>query len=175
MGQPIGDTLTSLLFSEVPAEQYAADWALYVLGKGRLWTPPAQPDVLGRLFWLWRNSPYEAPGDAFADTLAHQRVVARDTPRGNTIAVDELMSVLAQYDDLKPYNEQPAALIVAWYRRAWPDAHLVAKAKEILERLIRDSIRRGLRSSIEEMLEHLGNEQRGSGENRTRRSAPRRT
>src|SRR4029079_17377112 len=51
--------LLQMLFSAAPLEQCAASWALVWIGACRLWMPPAEPDMLGRLFTLWRHSSNE--------------------------------------------------------------------------------------------------------------------
>lgn len=49
------NALVSLLFSDDPAGQYAGCWALAWMGSLGVWTPPHAPNVIERLFSLWRT------------------------------------------------------------------------------------------------------------------------
>lgn len=152
LSQSVGEELAPLLFSELAAEQYSVDWALFVLGRDRLWTPTQNPDVVGRLFRLWRGDVRTHGDHTFALTLANQPILARDTcAMGATIARDELLMVLAEYDSLAA-SGQSAALILAWYLRAMPDGELMVRTQNLIKSR---RVGGGVATSLEELRQHL--------------------
>ena len=145
--------MVPLLFSENPATQYAATWALFVVGHSRIWAPPAEPDVFGRLFALWQHSPIERMRKAFAETIANQYLSPHDYGhRCASINRQEFSAVFKKYEKLDSFYEKPAALIVAWY--------LGALSKVDLAQHIRELIRAGRQdvsgTPLNDILEQLG-------------------
>lgn len=128
-----GEALLPLLFAGEAPEQYASCFALEWLAACRVWTPPAQPNVLGRLFELWRCSPLLQVRDAGANALARQPLALRGAEAWCT-STAQLDEILQGYEQHNPM-EKVVALVVAWHVRALDDAELTRRARELLGRL----------------------------------------
>jgi hypothetical protein len=150
-----GPALAAMLFEEQAAEQFAAAWAFLWLDVYRVWKLPANPDILGRLFTLWRHSPYREIQIMAVRSLANQPVVSRDDgPRCASISNSEIESLLQKYDRLEDTEEKVAVLVVAWYRRApWSDG-VIADLAQTLSSKVTDSVLSG--RTLRELLAHLG-------------------
>ena len=149
-----GPLLAAMLFEEHSALQFAASWALVWLGACRVWPPPVNPDVLGRLFSLWRNSSDSTVQYMAGWALTTLPLPSRDKrPRFGGISAAELNSLLKQYDQLAD-ETRIAALVVTWYRRGpWDDAKIAARIREIAQdsrvlRYDKDVIDQLLRTSV---------------------------
>ncbi|MBN2130266.1 MAG: NACHT domain-containing protein [Sedimentisphaerales bacterium] len=151
----IAAAMTPLLFSEEPAEQYAAGWAWYEIGRYGAWTPPSEPDVLGRMFALWQHSPAKAVRSGLATTIASQRLAPRDEgARGASIDRKEFEGVLKRFEKLDDYAEKPAALIIAWYLRAASDENLLQRVRALVQddNKLRNTL---AERTLNDLLEHL--------------------
>src|ERR1043166_4459235 len=154
--QRIGAAALSLLFSDTLAENFAAAWALYVLGKSGLWYPPTHHDVLGRLFNLWYSVTREMR-TTFADTILAQRFIPRDDGRPcSTIRPEDFERLVQSYSQLDDAFEKPAALVVAYYLRApWSDAELAKRARGLIKSGIMIS---HITATMRDLIRHLGKE-----------------
>ena len=148
-----GAGLISLLLSERLPEQWAAAWALVELGALRIWSPPAEPDVLGRLFDLWLRSPSNEVRRMAAWALARQPLCKRDDGRRCASATSaDLDDLSSRYGALSRRREQPAFLAAAWYRRRLSDTELITRARALLV----DIDDRIAKITLRELLGHLG-------------------
>ena len=148
-----GSALVPLLFSDETAEQLAAAWALAELGTLRIWAPPAEPDVVGRLLALWLHSPSSEVRRRAPWALARQPLCNRDAGRRCASATGaDLTQLLNRYDTLSRRREQPAFLAVAWYTRALNDTELVVRARKLLTEVAV----RSAAITLRELLGHLG-------------------
>lgn len=148
-----GAGLVSLLLADGLPEQWAAAWALLELGAFRIWAPPAEPDVLGRLFDLWLRSPSDEVRRLAAWALARQTLCKRDDGRRCASATSaDLDDLLSRYGGLSRRREQPAFLAAAWYRRGLSDPELITRARALLV----DTDDRTAKITLRELLGHLG-------------------
>lgn len=96
--ESFGDVLRSVGMSVLPwlsgdeaLEVFAADWLLDLLGRMRVWDPPTEPDLLGRLFYLWLHSKDRQMRERVVSTICSQRLLAREGRRPcSTIDTNEL-------------------------------------------------------------------------------------
>ncbi len=147
--QRLGAAVIPLLFSDSPAEICAADWALFYLGTSNVWDPPAEPDILGRMFTILRSKD-EMSSSGIAQTILAQRLMSRDSGRYcSTIKSEEFESLIQGYSEIEGLFIQPAALVIAYYLRTpWSDAELAERVRELLkqggndERTMRDLLER---------------------------------
>ncbi len=145
--------IVQMLFSGELAMQDAACSALVWLGACRVWPPPFNPDVLGRLFLLWRNSTSQHIRYIAGWALASQPLALReDRQRCASIPRVELEKMLQIFNSLDAPDEKAAALIVAWYLHALDDAQLAQHARA----LIKQADNRTTGRTLDELLEHLG-------------------
>jgi len=143
-----------MVFSEDFREQCAASWALAWLGACQVWTPPAEPDLLGRLATLWRGSPEAEIRRLAGWALTSQRFAPRDEARRcASIPRAEFERLLQGYDKLGD-DGKAAALVVAWYLRGLDDLELAQRARAVLKT---DTNAIG-KLTLKELLEHLGAE-----------------
>jgi hypothetical protein len=150
-----GEALLPLLFSAEIAEQCAATWALVWLGACRVWEPPAEPDMLGRLFTLSRTSPQGEIRRLSRWALASQPIAPReDRRRCATVPRIELEKLLQEYEGLSKWNEKTATLTVAWYRHALDDTQITQRARTLLDNNDDRTDARTLR----DLLQHLSEE-----------------
>ncbi|KAF0246040.1 MAG: signal transduction [Planctomycetota bacterium] len=134
--------LVSMLFGNEPAEQFAAAWGVGVLSQVWNEPPPVEPDLLARLFTLWRTSSEVNTRLVASFALAYQPLGERDDLRRfATIPKNEWLSLLLNYeqidddsrDSIERYGKS-AALIVAWYmREPWSDAEILERARALLK------------------------------------------
>jgi len=150
----IGAALLPMLFTEAISEQDASAWALAELGACRVWTPPMEPDLLGRFFTLWRRSPDAEIRRLSAWALSSQSVIPRDDGRlCGSIQRTELEDLLQSYAGLAIQHEKPAALLLAWYLRALKDKEIVQRSRELIKDGQTDLT---TDLTLHELLEHLG-------------------
>jgi len=124
--------LVTILNSEQPEEQFIASWALDWLGQCKVWLPSAEPDVLGRLFRLWRHGANALVQKWALWALIGQTVASRDVEkRCVSIPHEELHDLLETFDQLKNINEKIAVLVLAWYLRTLSDGELLQRAREL--------------------------------------------
>jgi hypothetical protein len=153
-----GEALLPLLFSTEVSEQYVAAWALVWLGACRVWAPPAEPDMLGRLFMLSRTSPHDEIRRFSHWALASQPLEQhKDRRRCVSVPQAELEEALQGYGKSENPNEMLATLIVAWYLHALDDAQLAQLARELLDDLPKIDGHTGGRT-LRDLLEQLGEE-----------------
>jgi hypothetical protein len=134
-----------MIFSEDAAEQYCACWALVWLGGLRLWAPPVETDLLGRLFRLWNSSQKEDVRYEAAYALASQQLVPREeTNSCASIPRLEIKVLLDRYGKTKVWMDMPATLVVAWYSRTLSDREIANHAWKLLTKSDPHTIRRTL-------------------------------
>jgi len=150
----IADACLPLLFAEECRENYVAGWLFYVLGTLRVWSPPDEPDVLGRMFNLWRHSSSTSVRNALPQTLAVQKVEPRESRRWfSTIdSTDIAAAVKVDFADEPNASEHVALLVAAWYTRALNDREIVERVKALEQRKVLNPYK----STLQELLKHLG-------------------
>jgi len=155
--QLAGAALCPMLFSDQLFEQLAASWALVWLGACQVWVPPAEPDLLGRLFTLSQTSSYGEARRFSQWALASQLLAPREDPRRlASVGKAEIGELLQRYDKLEKHTEKPAALIVAWYLHALDDAQLAQRSRELLgQRELDPHASHTLRNLLEQIGEEL--------------------
>jgi hypothetical protein len=147
----IAEACLPLLFAENCRENYAAGWILYTLGKIRAWTPPAEPDVLGRMFNLWQHSPSKSVRNGLASTLAVQKVESRDGQRWlSTVESSDIASVVKGFAGASNSSNRIAALVTAWYTRSLSDQEIMEKSQQMLKKSRYNT------TTLRELLKHLG-------------------
>ncbi|HYO63158.1 MAG TPA: NACHT domain-containing protein [Pyrinomonadaceae bacterium] len=146
----VGPTLVDML-DGVLTERVAASYALEHLGACRLWTPPIELDMYGKLFKLWLKSTDTTLQSLAARALAAQPLIPteRGVPFG-TISRAEFESLLQSYDELDNWGEKRATLIIAWHLRALDDAEITKRAKRLEQYLLNSSNR-----TFQELLEQI--------------------
>jgi len=135
-----GGIVQSMVFSDTAREQLASCLALGYLASSRAWSPPTEPDVLGRLFELWQHGPARVPRDIAAWALVSQPLVlARDSKICSSVQLTELEKLLTKQEHLlkshEPLHEAAhlaPALIVAWYLKALDDAEIARRLRSLL-------------------------------------------
>lgn len=151
-----GASLVKVLDSEQATEQFAASWALAWLGVCRVWMPPAEPDVLGRLFRLWRQNNNPSVQSTALWSLINQPIASREVDRYCTsIPPEELYGLLELFDRIKNTRGEVAVLIVAWYLYALSDMELLQRAHWLHKDCV-DSSFEG--HALRELLEKLGDD-----------------
>lgn len=150
-----GAALVSFLDVEQPAEQFAASWALAWLGECRVWLPPAEPDVLGRLFRLWRQNTNASVQRKALWALANQPIVPRDRGRYCTsIPCEEFHGLLKTFYHLTNEDEKIVILVLAWYLHVLSDKELLERAHGLFKDLKLQNGHGG--RTLRELLEQLG-------------------
>ncbi|HEY5883894.1 MAG TPA: NACHT domain-containing protein [Pyrinomonadaceae bacterium] len=138
-----------LIYSDSLAENCAGDWLVYRLGHSRFWVPPSDPDVLGRLYELWRMP--EMLHSGVATTITAQPLMDRDIGIGSSIdrqSFAKWLNDYGQFDEM----DQSAALILDYYvGEPWSDAELTKLLVELLQ-----SVKYGGSASIRELAKVLG-------------------
>jgi NACHT domain-containing protein/restriction endonuclease len=125
--QPI---LLDMLFSENPPEQYAASWAAGFLGLRGLWTPPGQPDVLGRLFTLWHHSRPGQIRSRLSWSLITQPLAARDQGRFKSVE-PTLIEKLLDPSVTRADGSRFIILVATWYKKILDDSEISRQVNEI--------------------------------------------
>lgn len=134
VGGAIAEASFPLLFGDNPRGNYVAGWVFFALGTTRAWNPPLEPDVLGRMFNLWRRSPVEYVRGGLCSTLIAQTVETRDGGRRFcTVEYSDVSALMKDFQKLTDHREKSAALLAAWYTRALNDAVLVRRAQDLLK------------------------------------------
>jgi hypothetical protein len=152
-----GPILVNMLAVDTPEEEHIpALYALRGLGACRFWTPPADLDIIGLLYRLWRSQRDPNMAPFVASALSAQPLVPREDGRQwISISRVEIKRVIEVYDGLNDMNEKPAALIVAWYVHALDDAEIARRAHALVK--LAASTTSG--QTLRELLEHLGLEE----------------
>jgi hypothetical protein len=148
-----GAGLQSMLFSGHLQEQFASAWALVWLGACRAWVPPAKPELLGRLFELWRNGP-DADLKWMAGWALSTLPLAfrEDNGRCSSVDLGDITGLLEGYDELEREEERLSALIVSWYLQAMDDAEITRRAQALLS----DRLHPASQPTLRDLLERLG-------------------
>lgn len=133
-----GPELASILNSEQPAEQFAASWALVWLGACHVWLPTAEPDMLGRLFRLWRQNTNASVQRMALWALTNQPIVSRNIGgHCASITQEELDGPLETFfklDDDIDIKENVAVLVLAWYLRVLSDNEILQLVRGLKEK-----------------------------------------
>lgn len=141
--QRLHNTLVTLLSPDDPQRAFAACWALAWTGAARL--PKSSPELglFRSLFQLWREAGSDELRSFAASAFREQPLLSRDAFPADTWGdCDKWLEEIANS------AEEPAALVLAWYRRRpWSDSELFQKVSvmrrawrgptglELLERL----------------------------------------
>ena len=142
-----------MVFSEDAVEQYCGSWALVWLGGLRIWTPPEEPDLLGRLFRLWNSSQNADVRYEAAYALASQQLLPREgTNWCASIPRTEIEGVLGRYGKTGVWMDMPATLVVAWYSHMLGDSEIIDRAWKLLTKTDPYTIRR----TLCELLDQIG-------------------
>lgn len=148
-----GAALVPMVFSDQLSEQWAAAWALVELATLRIWAPPVEPDLVGRLFTLWLHSPNSEVRRMAAWALARQPICKRDDGRRCVLVErSDLDHLLSRYAELSRRREQPAFLAAAWYTRGLSDAEIAEHSRTLLA-VVED---RTAEITLRELLRNLG-------------------
>jgi hypothetical protein len=130
----VAGALVPMVFSENPWEHAAACWALAWLGSCQVWVPPAQPDILGRFYTLWRHTAQGAAKRYAVWALATQIVAPRDGERRLvSVQQSELVDLFKASEEEDAELTETAALVVGWYLRAMSDPELLERARQLLK------------------------------------------
>ncbi len=133
----IGETLLPMLFSDDLSEQYAASWALAWIGSLRVGIPQAQPDMLGRLFTLWKYGSNIELRRVAVWALAAQPLASRDDgPRFASVSRKEGIRVVRGYTVCANATEKAASLVTIWYLRLLNDTELAEYSRALLKDLL---------------------------------------
>ncbi len=152
-----GDILSLMLLSDHPSEQYAVSWALAWLGACRVWIPPAQPDILGRLFVLSQQSTNRGIRHFALWAIASQPLASRDEGmRCGAVTREDLERLLQNYYSSKERNERAAILVLAWYLHILPNAELAERCRELLGPNVLEVGQDGVLRTTQELLELQG-------------------
>jgi hypothetical protein len=128
----LGDDVVPLLFDERPTLQFSACWALAWLGAHGFWHPARRPDVLDRLFGLWRNT---ARGRSLRDWAAwalselpllsrEMRPLGAPTPDTDRFLRSEVRQL--RRNTLFRLDRGPAALVAGYYLGSpWSDEEIM--------------------------------------------------
>jgi hypothetical protein len=131
----VGALLLNMVFSDQLRKQITGSWALAWLGTCRVWTPPAEPDVLGQLFRLWQKESTSRLPRFACWALSSQLLVDREGEgRCSTIPRGDSVRLLDSYSGLDSWFEKPAVLVVAWYGNLLDDKELVKRAQTLLRK-----------------------------------------
>lgn len=149
--------LLQMVFSKDTSEQYFGCIALVWLGACRIWLPTAQPDILGRLFELWKHGEDEQVQGKAAWALGSFPLADRDADRWCASIPKRDLKQLGLHPDEKgdDFNEEIATLVVAWYTRTLPDKQIVRRAQAVLTKHKYLSKHAGGRI-LHDLLERLG-------------------
>jgi hypothetical protein len=127
--QNAGRGLLPLIFSSDPAQQCAGSWGLAWLGECEISIPSGEEDTLGRLFTLWRTSQNTDIRHFSAWAIIGQPLIDREQSHPfQTIQRSEVDKLLQVYGEIPDERQKTAALIAAWYLRAWGDEEVAARA-----------------------------------------------
>lgn len=149
--------LLKMVFDAGILEQYFGCFALVWLGACRIWVPTAQPDILGRLFELWKHGEHEKIQRYAGWALATLPLAQRDAERCCSTIPKHDLKLLEQPASKKEHDEiiEIATLVVAWYTRALPDEQIGRRAQAILEEYKHIYNRTG-GGTLYDLLERLG-------------------
>jgi hypothetical protein len=159
----VGPLLAEMLTATDTSQVFAAAWALAWLGECQIWLPPAEPDLLGRLFELGRSHPEPKVRRMAWWALSSQPLASRDDPRRLAgVTPDELKVVVSTFEgdddrDSVRDRREIALLVIAWYKRMpWSDAELAARASEARQRF---ALSRDRFKTFRELCRRLGVEE----------------
>lgn len=149
--------LMAMVFSTEVQDQYYGSFALVWIGASRIWVPSMQPNILARLFYLWRRGEDQQLRERAGWALA-------SLPLANRGSIDWAADVSRA--DLNRLTKRPrkgagdateqvASLIAAWYLRTLSDKELIKRGLAVISG--NDYIdRRTSGRTIRELLEQLG-------------------
>ena len=124
------DRLVPCLYSDTPFLHFAACWAFAWLGEAGAWTPERQPEVLVRLFDLWKNSPLPDVQDYARRAISSLPLIDRETkplPEPD----EESIKFIKEQFLIKNDDRKKAALVMGYYwKKPWTDKELAEKIKE---------------------------------------------
>ena len=152
----LGDKIVPILYSDEQYLQFAACWAFAWLGDNA-WTPIHKPDMISRLFDIWRTSQIKDIQYVSSWAITMLPLIDRESkpiPEPNQSKIDfikqqfELLDLTFSSENLK---KTFASLLMAFYwKTPWNDEEL---AKLVTYDLY---TRYGRESKIEDFLHALG-------------------
>ena len=127
----------SMLFSNNLKEEHVAAWLLGTFaGQLNIGEIMAKPDLLGRLFVIWRRATDGDLKSLMPWAIVKHPLTHRDNSQHfNSLTLEEVNEVFDDYDNLQQghdYCEKTAAIVVAWYRRAIEDAPLARMIEDLI-------------------------------------------
>jgi hypothetical protein len=136
ISEELDRSVCGLLFSENQFEQSAALWALTRLSSKRIWSPPANPDVLGRLANLGLCSPSQSVRRLACAVFLSQDLHSRDENRCATLDRILIAQLLVEFSDEVERRSDDidrawVGLLCLWYVRALTDQQLLEQIKRL--------------------------------------------
>lgn len=150
--------LLQIVFSTDALEQYFGCFALVWLGACRIWAPSAQPDILGRLFDLWKHGEHEQVQIAARWALASLPLAQRDAERCCSTIPEQDLKQLEQPASKNEgkKDEEIATLVVAWYTFALTNDLIIRRAQAIMVNKNIHFDKRTSGRTLHDLLERLG-------------------
>jgi hypothetical protein len=133
----VGESLVKMLNGNQPDEQFSAAFALVWLGECNSWSPPSEPDLLTRLFTLWRYSENSDVARMANWALITQPLEPREgSSRFAVISPEELewLSLPKNSPVISDEHVTQTKLIMSWYRgMPWNATEITEKANALLK------------------------------------------
>ena len=127
----LGDKIVPILYSDKQYLQFSACWAFAWLGEINAWTPVHKPDVISRLFEIWKKSQVEDIQYVASWAITTLPLIDRELkpiPEPNQSKIDfirqqfELMELIPSMENSK---KSFASLLMAFYwKTPWNDEEL---------------------------------------------------
>lgn len=150
-----GALLERMLFEASDVEVVAAAHALTWIGANRVWASESPYALAAQLAGLWWRHTDKTVRSIAPRALAAQPIAPRDDLHlEERLSNSEFDSLWADYGHLNEWEEQPAALLIAYYRRATDDAEIIERTQQLLKKNNLDTRIAG--RTLRELLEQLG-------------------
>lgn len=150
-----GAQLEKMLFETLPLEVLVAVYALSGIGFSRTWASEKPYALAAQLAELWWRHPDIIVRKHACQALTAQPVASRDDLYlGELLSDAEFDSLWADYGHLNEWDEQPAALLIAYYRRATDDAEIIERIQQLFKKNKLDTRIAG--RTLRELLAQLG-------------------
>lgn len=126
----LGDKLVPLLYSTDFHIYFAACWAYSWLGRNRLWSPEQHPQVISRLFEIWRTSNLKEVQYTASWALSELPLIKRNSNISIEPSLELINFIKSQFDNDKKSEEirkcKFASLIMGFYwKEPWEDKEIV--------------------------------------------------
>lgn len=127
----LGDKIVPILYSDEQYLQFAACWAFAWLGYINAWTPVNKPDVISRLFEIWRMSQVEDIQYVASWAITTLPLIDRELkpiPEPNQSKIDFIKQQFELWElthSMENWKKSFASLLVAFYwKTPWNDEEL---------------------------------------------------